>query len=170
MYKAPDVVLNALSKVSEAGIKFHFTWFGDGKYRNSMIDLTKQLGLTECVSFPGNVSHDEIMSALKDCDILIHASIAEGLPRAAIEAMANAVPVIGTNVGGIPELLLPDATIRPKNVQALFDKVRMFTDNPENMLKHAIHNLKKASEFEKSLLAKRRFEFYKTVKSLNSDI
>jgi len=170
MYKAPDVVLNALSKVSEAGIKFHFTWFGDGKYRNSMIDLTKQLGLTECVSFPGNVSHDEIMSALKDCDILIHASIAEGLPRAVIEAMANAVPVIGTNVGGIPELLLPDAIIRPKNVQALFDKVRMFTDNPENMLKHAIHNLKKASEFEKSLLAKRRFEFYKTVKSLNSDI
>lgn len=170
MYKAPDIVLKALSKVSEAGIKFHFTWFGDGKYRKSMIELAKQLGLEDLVSFPGNVSHDDIMRALKDCNILIHASIAEGLPRAVIEAMANAIPVIGTNVGGIPELLMSEAIIRPKDDQALFDKVKMFTDNPDKMLQHAVHNLKKANEFEKSLLAKRRFEFYKIVEGLNSDI
>lgn len=169
MYKAPNIVLEALAKAAGDGIKFHFTWFGDGKYREPMIEMAKHLGLSEYVSFPGNVSHDEIMKALKDCDILLHVSIAEGLPRAVIEAMANAISVIGTNIGGIPELLLPDAIVKPKDAQAVYEKIQMFIDSPEKMLLHASHNLKKAAEFERSLLAKRRYEFYKVVAGLNED-
>lgn len=166
LYKAPDIVLQALSEAFKAGVKFHFTWYGDGKYRESMIQLAEELGLSEYVSFPGNVSHGEIMTALNNFDMLIHASRAEGLPRAVIEAMAHALPVIGTKVAGIPELLMPDAIVPVNDAHAVFEKIQMFCKDPNKMLQHAIHNLNKAKEFEKTILAERRRKFYHTILEL----
>ena len=65
------------------------------------------------VIFHGKLEHDEIFKWLRDIDIYIQPSDTEGLPRSVIEAMSVACPVIGSNAGGIPELI---------NSSAIFDK------------------------------------------------
>lgn len=167
LYKAPDVVLRALSILKKKGVRFRFTWYGDGLYRQPMIELSKQLGICDYVDFVGSVSHDKIMEVLKSCDLLIHASRAEGLPRAVIEAMASAIPVIGTRVAGIPELLLPEAIVPINNPEAVCEAVEKFISDEGFALIHAKHNLERSRDFEKSLLAKRRKEFYMRLFSLS---
>lgn len=166
LYKAPDVVLKALAKFKNTGRHFKFTWFGDGQYKEEMLKMSQDLGIADSVTFVGNVPHTTIIEALRSCDLLIHASRAEGLPRAVIEAMASGIPVIGSKVAGIPELLLPEAIIPINNVDALCDKIVEFTSSDTLALDNAIHNLNKSREYEKSILARRRNDFYKHVKSL----
>jgi colanic acid/amylovoran biosynthesis glycosyltransferase len=63
------------------------------------------------VTFEGAVGADWVVEILADADILVTPSITgphgeqEGLPNALKEAMASGVPVIGTSIGGIPELI-----------------------------------------------------------------
>jgi len=167
LYKAPDIVLKALSLLKKRGVRFRFTWYGDGQYRQPMTELSKQLGISDYVDFVGNVSHDKIMEDLKCCDLLIHASRAEGLPRAVIEAMASAIPIVGTRVAGIPELLLPDAIVPVNNAKAVCETIERFISDDGWAITHAKHNLERARDFEKSLLAKRRKEFYTRLYNLS---
>ena len=48
---------------------------------------------------------DGIPQLLRAMDVFVLASVAEGMPRVILEAMAAGVPCIGTNVGGVPEIL-----------------------------------------------------------------
>ena len=71
---------------------------------------------------------------LKAFDIFILPSTKEGLPYTIIEAMAAEVPVISTNVGGIPEMIennINGILIEPKNSHLLADKILEFINNPE---------------------------------------
>ncbi|MCG2699770.1 glycosyltransferase [Candidatus Parcubacteria bacterium] len=71
-------------------------------------------------------------SYLKAFDIFILPSLKEGLPYTILEAMAAEVPIIATNVGGIPEILSLNL-IQPKNSQQLAEKIKYFIDNREDI-------------------------------------
>ncbi|MBU4141985.1 glycosyltransferase [Patescibacteria group bacterium] len=75
-------------------------------------------------------------SYLKAFDIFILPSLKEGLPYTILEAMAAEVPVIATNVGGIPEIFGEESNkflIQPKNSQQLAEKIKYFINNRENI-------------------------------------
>ncbi len=66
----------------------------------SMVD---SLGLKDHVKFLGKVSQDDLMMAYDSCDMLVQPSVNEGFGLVISEAMCFGKPVIGSNVGGIPE-------------------------------------------------------------------
>ncbi len=78
-------------------------FIGDGPSRPEIEDLAKQLGVQAAVRFLGQ--RDDIPALLPALHISVLPSRGEGLPRALVEAMACGVPCVGTDVGGIPELL-----------------------------------------------------------------
>jgi len=76
---------------------------GTGKLKDELEKFALELGCSSNVHFLGYVDN---MPEFYSCiDAFVLPSVAEGLPRAIIEAMAAGVPVIGTDVGGIPEIL-----------------------------------------------------------------
>lgn len=75
---------------------------GDGPERLGAEDLVKELGIENKVIFFGNSS--EIDSILKYSDLFLLPSETESFGLAALEAMANKVPVISSNTGGLPEV------------------------------------------------------------------
>jgi N-acetyl-alpha-D-glucosaminyl L-malate synthase BshA len=77
---------------------------GDGPERNSCEELCRSLGLCEQVKFLGKQEMIEELYAISDLFILPSESESFGL--AALEAMACGVPVISTNAGGLPELII----------------------------------------------------------------
>ncbi len=102
---------------------------GDGPERLGAEELVKELGIENKVIFFGNSS--EIDSILKYSDLFLLPSETESFGLAALEAMANKVPVISSNAGGLPEV----------NVQG----VSGFMDNIgdiNGMVQHAIEILK----------------------------
>ncbi|MDQ2178547.1 glycosyltransferase [Marinifilum sp. D714] len=160
MYKAPDVVLKALSKLKQNGVNFHLTWLGDGIYKEQMIRLSEELNVQDCVSFLGNIPTGEpVREALKRSDLFIHVSRTEGLPRAMVEAMSVGLPCIGSKVGGIPELLEEKALIPSDNVDVLVNKIHEFLGSKELMNTQGIRNYNEAKEYSNEILMKRRREF-----------
>jgi glycosyltransferase involved in cell wall biosynthesis len=90
------------------------------------------MGLDSNITFTG-WRHD-LASIYSDIDVLVVSSDNEGTPVSAIEAMAASRPVVGTTVGGMPDLIENGRTglLVPKgDEQSLADAVRRIIDNPE---------------------------------------
>lgn len=76
---------------------------GDGPMRPAIESLSSELGISENVRLLGE-RHD-IPQIFKACDVFTLTSIAEGISNTILEAMASALPVVATRVGGNPELV-----------------------------------------------------------------
>lgn len=166
LYKSPDIVLKALELLKKQGVNFKLTWLGDGIHKKKMQNLAESLEIAEYVEFKGNVVADEVLKELKRADLYIHVSRTEGLPRAIIESMAQALPSIGTKVGGIPELLEKECLINKNDVNALVERILYACNHPKFMERMSKINLNKAKEYEYSTLAKRRNRVYTHLKKL----
>ena len=81
------------------------------------------------------------------------------MPRALIEAMSRGCPSLGTNVGGIPELL-DSQFIYSKSVVVELVKLLLRMDN-EKMIDAAKRNFYKAKDFDAVILKNKRIDFYK---------
>jgi len=98
---ALDVVIKAVAEISEA----HFFVAGTGSEEKSLRRLAQKLNIQNRVHFLGNLSHDELARYYAISHVFVRPSRSEGLGSAFLEAMAAGLPVIGTRVGGIPDIL-----------------------------------------------------------------
>ena len=101
--KGIDVLLRAWAQVVQKQNDVMLFVMGQGPAEKELKRLTEQLGLGGSVKFPG-VTHD-IDSYLKDADLFVLSSRAEGLSNALLEAMSYGIPCIATNISGNAELL-----------------------------------------------------------------
>ena len=107
---------------------------------------------------------DAVRKELDRSDLFVMPSRTEGLPRAMIEAMARGLPCIGSNVGGIPELLPSDSMIPPNDPLLLSEKLAKILKDPEQMQKMSMLSLKVAARYTESVLSSRRREFYECLR------
>lgn len=164
MYKSPDIVLRAVMELNKNKINCKLIWLGDGIFKTDMENLSKELGISDKVEFKGNVSSNEVRKYLAEADIFVLASRTEGLPRAIIEAMSIGLPCVGTNVGGIPELLHKVVLVPKNDAQALFKKIKRMIVEPNFYNQQAKQNLNEAHNYKESILTKKRNLFYNFLK------
>lgn len=93
-------------KVLEQNQDVYFLILGDGPMRNEYEELTEKLGIRDHVIFAGLVSPDEISCYIAQMDLVAHFSLKEGLPRVAVQALAEGIPVIAYPLDGTPEVVL----------------------------------------------------------------
>jgi len=165
MYKGPDVLLRAVERLNKE-IAATVVFAGDGKYRLEMERMAEQLGIAHCVQFLGELpSGHAIREQLDQATLFVLPSRTEGLPRAMIEAMARALPCLGTRVGGIPELLAEEDIVEPEDVAGLADKIKLAVTNPQRLAEMSRRNLQRAQEYRPEILGRRRTEFYRFLRS-----
>jgi len=98
--KDQSTLIKAIHLLSD---KYKLLLLGVGSKQQECISLAQMLGITNRVFFLGFQSN--IAGLLKMCDIFVLSSLCEGMPLSIIEAMACSLPVIGSNVNGIKELI-----------------------------------------------------------------
>jgi glycosyltransferase involved in cell wall biosynthesis len=108
--KAHDVLLHAFASLRRAGTDAILLLVGDGRERESLQALATSLGLGDRVRFLGTRRDLPLLYAAMDVFTL--PSRWEGTPLALLGAMAAAVPVVATPVGGVPEVVEDGATGR----------------------------------------------------------
>lgn len=87
-------------------IKFHLNLVGTGQDEKELQKLAAEYHLNKEISFHGYIKYGEsLFSFYKNSDLFILPSLSEGSPNVLMEAMAFGVPIIATNVGGIPEII-----------------------------------------------------------------
>ena len=154
MYKAPDVVLEALTLLKDREVHCGLTWLGEGKNKGEMQKLASALHITNDVNFKGNVSQEEVDEELRKSDLFLLASRTKGLPCVLIEAMAMGLPCNGVQVGGISELLDKQMLIRTGDSLVLANKIEFLLTHIDMTNKEANRN------YYDSVLQQRRESFY----------
>jgi len=165
LYKGTDVLIEAVARCVRAGFDLTAMIVGDGKYRRDLMAQAERLGMASRIRFPGQVTAGEPVRRILDAaDLFVLPSRTEGLPRALIEAMARALPCIGSAVGGIPELLDASDLVPAGDPAALAAKIQEVVRDPLRMETMSRRNLAGAREFCGSALAERRRRFYEYVR------
>ena len=102
--KGHTTLLHALARLRDSGANVCVWVVGDGSERQNAERLSGELGLTsDSVRFLGRRS--DIDRLLAAADFFVLPSDIEGLPMSILEAMTHALPIVASNVGGVPELI-----------------------------------------------------------------
>ena len=122
--KGLDILFAALRRLqSEAGDSYRLAIYG-GDFVRDAEELNRQVAamdLAKSATYHGRLKREEVPAALGDADIFVMPSRSEALGVSAIEALATGMPVVATNVGGLPEvvsdprcgmLVLPEDPVR----------------------------------------------------------
>lgn len=104
--KAQHQLLKSFAIALERNNKIRLTIIGEGPERKTLELLVCSLGISSEVDFVGYVESESILyEYLRSADIFVLSSITEGFPRVLYEAMAMCLPIVTTDVGGIPNLM-----------------------------------------------------------------
>ena len=117
-----------------------FLVVGGGDLHNALVELARELGITDKVTFTGLI--DDVDSVYQTLDVLVQPSDTEGTPRTVVEAMAHGVPVVATDVGDVAELLdhgRCGVLTRPGDVEGLTAAVAELLANPDQAQQLAKH-------------------------------
>jgi glycosyltransferase involved in cell wall biosynthesis len=129
---------------------------GDGPERASLQVLAQQLGIAKSVRFLGD--RQDVSRCLHTMDVFVLPSIWEGMPNAALEAMAVGLPVVATAAGGTPEVVVDGVTgllVPPRDPDALARAVaRLLRDS----------DLRRTMGQAGRVRAKQRFSIEETVR------
>lgn len=120
--KGLDVLLRAAAQLIERGVAIRVVLAGDGPSRSQLERLATQLGIARHVDFRGEVAHERVPSVLAELDVFVMPSRAEGFGVAALEAQATELPVVASNVHGIPDVVEHERTgllVPPDDAAAL---------------------------------------------------
>lgn len=136
-WKGQEVFIEAVSKLTGKYNKLKCIIVGDivhpleQGYKERIYKKTSSLNLSGVIMFTG--FRDDIGDIMNDSDVIVHASIKpDPLPTVIIEAMSAGKPVVATNVGGVPELVVDKESgfiVPPKDADAMAEAISKLLDS-----------------------------------------
>lgn len=153
--KGLDILLNAVALLKDRGQLVNLVLIGDGPERKKMEVLKSRLHLdnVHLVGF-----RDTAAQYLSAFDLFVLPSLKEGLPYTILEAQHAKIPIIATDVGGIPSLVKNQETgllVPPKDAIALKQATSFALNNPEKMKQMAENAyLQRATHSQETMLSK----------------
>jgi glycosyltransferase involved in cell wall biosynthesis len=149
----PDV-LKALKILKDEGLVLKYEIYGDGEDREIVENLIKSLQIEDQVKVLGTVAQPEVLLAYERAGIFVLASKEtgsgdrDGIPNSMAEAMAMEMPVVATNVSGIPELLENEKNglmVSPENPEQIAQAIKRIMQEPGLGKRFGIEARKKVS-------------------------
>ena len=114
--------LRAFCLVRRSRPEARLTIAGSGPEEARLRAATAELGLDGYVRFAGRLDREAMASLYRDADLSLNPSLADNLPNSVLESMASGVPVVSTNVGGVPYLVEHGTTallVEPRDAEGM---------------------------------------------------
>jgi glycosyltransferase involved in cell wall biosynthesis len=124
-------LIEAAALIPDVHTRMRFVLVGDGACRQDLENRVHDHGLDDCFHFAG--FQKQPIPYLSSFDCFVLPSLSEGLSSAILAAMAASLPVIATNVGGIPELVQHEENgllVPPADPVALAQAIQQLGDDP----------------------------------------
>ena len=142
--KGYTFVLDAMAILRKEKVDFNYTIIAGGRDQENILYQIHDLGLNECVSFINDeLSHDEVLKKVSECDLFLLPSLEEGISNAVIEAMALGLPVISTDCGGMGEIIKNGENgflVPVRDADSMAGTIRKFIDLDEMKKNNIIFN------------------------------
>ncbi len=108
--KGYEELLQAMPQATQANKRLKFVWIGGGAHRAKYEAQLNHLGLRNRVIMTGLIQPEEVGQYIQGCDMVVHASRWEGLPRALVQGSLAGLPTISFDNDGAPEVVLNQKT------------------------------------------------------------
>jgi glycosyltransferase involved in cell wall biosynthesis len=138
--KGISYLVEAASLIPEANKNYRFVIVGEGACLPEIKELVQKKGLD---NFEFTGFRSDIPQLMSSFDIFAMPSLSEGLSSAILEAMASSLPIVASNVGGIPELVKDGENgllSPPADPAALASAIQRLAENPEDSLRMGQNN------------------------------
>ena len=147
--KGHHLIIKALKSILDNSHDAELWIVGEGHYKDNLIALTKQLGITDRVKFLGKKSHGELAKVYNSSSVFVLANYQEMTP-AVNEAMACGIPVVAMKCGG-DKFVIPsnnfglivkkfDSDDMADKITMLFDDRKLAQKISQNGRKHILKN------------------------------
>jgi glycosyltransferase involved in cell wall biosynthesis len=158
-------LLNAAKKVLEKRNNVTFVAVGEGKKRDELIELHKELDLGKKFKFVGYQSN--VSKYLFLFDVFVLASKTEGLGTSILDAQSIGLPVVATNVGGIPEAVQNNYNgilVEAQNANELAEAIIKLVDNKELRKQLGLKGRESVKNFDTQLTTEKYLELFRTLR------
>ncbi|MBQ0831296.1 glycosyltransferase family 4 protein [Marinobacter sp.] len=136
--KGWDVLLNACVLLKNGSVNFRVHIIGAGNDEQRLLDKITDLGLEDVVFYFGPKPHNSLQEYFNEMDLFVFPTMLhESLGLVGLEAMACAVPVVGSNIGGLPSYIKDSVNgklFTPGDFRQLAETIESFTDMDKNLL------------------------------------
>jgi glycosyltransferase involved in cell wall biosynthesis len=140
--KGFDYLIKACAILKERGHQFkcQIVGGGDDGFKEKLVRLIKELGVEDTINLHGAVTQEELRDIFRKATVfalpclVVDNGDRDGIPNVLVEAMSMRVPVISTDISGIPELIDHDINgllVPEKNAEAMADAIERLLLNPE---------------------------------------
>jgi len=109
--KGLPTVYRALQRLQQEGVDFQHTLIGDGDDLNEVLALIRDLGLSDSCKWVGTLAHEHVLDYYRRSDLFVLGceqaanGDRDGIPNVFVESLAMGLPVVGTRLSAIPELV-----------------------------------------------------------------
>lgn len=133
-YDIPEVAEKVVKAVPN--VRFVLAGTGDAADLQNVKELFKEKDIAEHVCFPGWVRGKEKEKLLREADVFFLPSYNEGMPMSVLDAMGYGLPVVSTNVGGIPQIVKENgACCTPGDISSMATAIiRLLTDEQKRKI------------------------------------
>jgi glycosyltransferase involved in cell wall biosynthesis len=164
-HKALDVLVEAAVSVLERDERTWLVIAGDGPLLEMVATKARASSVRDRILFPG--FETDVAGLLAALDLYVTSSVTEGLSLAIIEAMASGLPVVGTNVGGNPEVVEDGVTgllVPPSKAAPLAEALaRLLKDAPLRRAMGEAGRARALTEFTEERMLERTADVYRGV-------
>jgi glycosyltransferase involved in cell wall biosynthesis len=157
-------LLEALPEVVGQFPDAEFLLVGGGALAGDLKDRAARLGVGDHVTFAGARPNPEALAMVSSAEVFVLPSLGEGLGIVLIEAQALGVPVVGTRVGGIPDVIEDGVTgllVPPADPQALAGAVNCLFSDPALARRLAAVATSRLARFDWDRIAEAYAELYR---------
>ena len=153
--KGFDTLIRACALLRDRGLRFRCLIYGEGEQRPVLAALIESLDMGGFVRLPGSVLQEELVEIYRQttvfalpCQVLDNGD-RDGLPNVIVEAMAMEVPVVSTEISGVPELVEDGVNgflVPSRDPQALADRIETLLRDPALRARFAQQGRRKVHE------------------------
>ena len=155
--------LRAFAQVLQVQPAARLTVAGTGPELAALQALAQELGVGTRVEFAGRLDRDAMAQRLRHCAVALNPSRIDNTPNSVLEALASGVPVVSTDVGGVPFLVQHERTallVPPGDPQAMAQQVLRLLQEPELAARLAANGLRDAQRYTWPMVAPGLSEVY----------
>lgn len=162
IYDVPTA-LRAFAGIRRVHGEAKLTVAGSGPKLDELRQLCAELKIEDAVRFTGRLDNDDIAGLYRDADLLLNPSLADNMPISLLEAMASGVPIVSTNVGGIPYLVEHGKSamlVPPRRPDEMAECALRLLDDPDLSERLRAAGLEVARRFTWPIVREQLFDAY----------
>lgn len=165
--KGVDVLIRAFAEIQMIFPDSRLHLVGRGKDKKYMVNLAEDLSIRNKIHFHGYVPHNKISNFYAGADMLVVPSRIEGFGIVVLEGMASGNPIVVSNRGALPELIVPYenglvCSLTPKSIANACIQIHKDKSLYKIMQKN---NLEKAKKFDWEIIGSEYLKLYDKLKS-----